>query len=141
VYFKPKNPQAVFEATVKTLASRLAKAIRSKTSSNIRKEQSRKMDKIGAIISVSWGDCVEVSITLSPKEWAAVVAGNPFSTYGDGYEYEGESFQDHWHLGGGLDGSLEVTYDDGGQGFVGSLKDADIGEHSVRRPKKKRKGT
>jgi hypothetical protein len=99
------------------------------------------MEKIGATISVSWGDCVEVSITLSPKEWAAVKAGNPFSTCGDGYEYEGESFQDYWNLGGGLEGSLEVTYDDGGQGFVGSLRDAHIVEHPLRTPKKKYKGT
>lgn len=103
------------------------------------KKKSPKMKQIGATISVSW-DSVEVSITLSPQEWAAVKVGNPFSTCGDGYEYEGESFQDYWDLGGGLDGSLEVSYDDGGQGFVGSLKDGKIVEHALKDPKKKRIG-
>lgn len=94
--------------------------------------------ELGAIISLSWGYCVDVSITLTPEEWAAIKAGESFSTCGDGYYYEGEAFQDYWHLGGGLQGSLEVTYDDGGPGFVGKLRDARIEERPIKRKHKKR---
>ena len=62
-----------------------------------------------------------------------VKAGESFSTCGDGYYYEGEAFQDYWHLGGGLEGSLEVTYDDCGEGFVGRLCDARIEERPAKR--------
>jgi hypothetical protein len=96
------------------------------------------MKELGATISVSWGSDVTVSITLTPEEWAAVKAGESFSTCGDGYYYEGEAFQDYWHLGGGLEGSLEVTYDDCGEGFVGRLCDAKIEERPIKRKHKKR---
>ena len=39
-----------------------------------------------------------MSITLRLVEWAAVEAGESFSACGDGYDYEGETFQDHWHV-------------------------------------------
>jgi len=49
--------------------------------------------------------------------------------------YDGpEFFWDYWAFSGGLDGDLTVDYgSDGGQGFTGKLRTAEIKEH---RPKK-----
>jgi hypothetical protein len=90
----------------------------------------------GATISVSWGYDVTASITLSPREWAAVKAGKRFGTAGDGYDYEGEFFQDYWDLEGGLDGKLLVTYSDSGVGFDGRLRDAQIEEYEPTQAQK-----
>jgi len=82
-------------------------------------------------ISVYW-DCVEASVKLTRRDWEAIKAGGEFHEIGEGYYYEGEKFQDYWNFAGGLEGSLEVTYDGGGQGFVGRLCDAQIKERSAK---------
>jgi hypothetical protein len=85
--------------------------------------------KLGATISVYWGDDWH-SIALTPSKWAKVKGGKPLLIRGRGYSYEGEFFQDTWDFGGGLDGELTVWYgDDGGQGFVGHLTEAEIVEY------------
>jgi hypothetical protein len=87
------------------------------------------MKTLGATVSVRWGNDVGVSIRLTPKNWARIKAGKPLSIRGKGYYYEGEFFWDYWHFGGGLDGSLTVSYgEDGGTGFDGNLKNAEIEE-------------
>lgn len=43
-----------------------------------------------------------------------------------GYSYEGDLFQDVWWFEGGIDGAIEVTYNDGGTGLSGKLSDAEI---------------
>ncbi len=80
----------------------------------------------GARITVSWGYDSH-SIELDSEQWNRVLGGEPLSIEGEGYCYEESFFQDYWMFGGGLDGKLEVSYGDGGgQGFVGSLRDANI---------------
>jgi hypothetical protein len=88
------------------------------------------MSNLGATISVTWGYDVQVSIRLTPKNWARIKAGKPLRIRGKGYHYEGEFFWDYWNFGGGFDGSLIVEYGtDGGVGFDGKLTDAAIEEH------------
>ena len=88
-----------------------------------------KIKNLGATVSVRWGYDVAVSVRLTPRNWAKIKAGKPLHIRGKGYYYEGEFFWDYWHFGGGLDGSLTVTYGtDGGTGFIGDLKDAKIEE-------------
>jgi hypothetical protein len=87
----------------------------------------------GAKITVEWGYGLH-SITLTPKNWARVKSGRQLSIRGKGYRYEGHFFWDRWSFGGGLGGSLEVTYgDDGGVGFTGILSDAMIEEWAKSR--------
>jgi hypothetical protein len=86
--------------------------------------------KTGATISVSWGNDVEVSIRLTPRNWTRIKAGKTLQIRGKGYEYEGEFFWDYWDFSGGLDGSLTVMYgEDGGVGFDGELAEATITEY------------
>lgn len=88
------------------------------------------MTNFGATISVSWGNDVAVSIRLSPKNWAKIKAGKPLRIRGKGYRYEDEFFWDYWSFGGGLRGSLMVTYgDDGAVGFDGPLSEARIADY------------
>ena len=83
---------------------------------------------VGAKITVKWGYDLH-SIILTPKNWAKIKSGKSLSIRGKGYWYEGECFWDRWSFGGGLGGSLEVTYgDDGGVGFTGMLSDAIVEE-------------
>lgn len=85
-----------------------------------------------ATISVEWG-YENHSITLTAKNWAKIKAGKPHGQRGEGYSYESTFFWDHWSFGGGMDGDLKVSYkstkEGWGDGFDGSLKDADIKEH------------
>jgi hypothetical protein len=91
---------------------------------------------LAATITVDWG-YENHSITLTPRNWAAIKAGRPHSQRGKGYYYEGEFFWDYWRFAGGLDGELEVNYGgDGGQGYDGLLSDASIKEHQYE-PKRR----
>ena len=87
---------------------------------------------LAATITVGWG-YESHSITLTPRNWAAIKAGRAHSQRGSGYHYEGRFFWDYWSFGGGLDGELNVGYGgDGGEGFVGVLSDARIEEHEYK---------
>ena len=91
---------------------------------------------LAATITVEWG-YEDHSIALTPRNWAAIKAGRPHSQRGAGYHYGAEFFWDYWTFTGGLDGELTVDYgNDGGQGFTGKLRAAEIQEH---RPKKRSK--
>jgi hypothetical protein len=97
-----------------------------------------------ANITVTWADdCVVVSLPLIPRNWNRVKSGKPLSIRGKGYYYEAEFFWDYWHFSGGLDGELMVCYgQDGGTGFKGCVRDADIEEveHAPkRRPQRGKK--
>jgi hypothetical protein len=85
-----------------------------------------------AIITVEWGyECH--SITLNPGQWARVLSGEPLGVAGPGYNYEGESFKDYWDFGGGLGGSLSVSYgDDGAEGYRGTLCSHQIQEVALK---------
>jgi hypothetical protein len=97
------------------------------------------MKNASAIISVTWGNDVEVSIKLTPRNWAKVQCGKPLKIRGKGYYYEGEFFWDYWSFEGGFEGSLLVSYgQDGGVGFEGKLRDASIQEQSAAIAKKHR---
>jgi hypothetical protein len=85
--------------------------------------------KIAAIVSVSWGYDIQVSIKLTPRNWAKVRSGTSLYIRGKGYHYEGEFFWDYWSFEGGLEGTLRVSYGhDGGVGFTGGLSAAKIEE-------------
>jgi len=87
------------------------------------------MGKLRATITVDWG-YESHSITLTARNWSLVKSGKPLEIRGKGYDYEEQFFWDYWYFGGGLEGSLDVSYgDDGGQGFIGKLSDAEVSEH------------
>jgi hypothetical protein len=81
----------------------------------------------GVRVSVHWPDDWK-EIILRPGDWESILAGHKFSEFGEGYIYEGKEYQDYWVFSGGLDGALRVLYDDGGEGFIGTLEDAEIEE-------------
>lgn len=81
-----------------------------------------------ATVTVGWGN-ERHSLTLTKRNWSKVRRGQELRIRGSGYWYEGRFFRDYWHFGGGLDGKLVVSYgEDGGEGFVGTLREADIEE-------------
>lgn len=98
------------------------------------------MKSPAAVISVSWGNDVDVSIKLTPRNWKNVQRGKPLQLRGKGYYYDGEFFRDYWSFGGGLDGTLSVCYgEDASVGFEGTLRAARIEEKFSPETKKRRK--
>ncbi len=82
-----------------------------------------------ATIYVTWG-YEEHSITLTSRNWTHVRSGKHLKIRGKGYHFEGDFFWDYWCFGGGVDGELVVSYgEDGGEGFTGTLLDAEVVEH------------
>ena len=81
-------------------------------------------------LAAAWGYDVDVEITLTPRNWAKVQAGQPFSLRGKGYDHEGQFFWDYWDFSGGPAGELIVRYgspkdgDYSAQGWVGTVKEA-----------------
>src|SRR5262249_51543833 len=84
--------------------------------------------KLGKIIAtVSWyDDLIEVTLKLNKKEWEKIFTGLPFDKKGQGFMSEEGSHKDLWRFNLSCPGSLEVDYDDAGQGFVGSFEEASI---------------
>lgn len=73
-------------------------------------------------------------ITLTPRNWSKVKAGKPLKIRGKGYssEIDGKCPRSYWNFGGGINGSLYVSYgNDGAFCFDGVLKDAEIIEHCL----------
>jgi hypothetical protein len=82
-------------------------------------------EKLGKELTVFWGGgAISVSLRLSEKDWSRIKLGKRMDRKGRGYRYEGERFQDHWYFNFERPGSLRVTYDGDGDGFVGSIDDA-----------------
>ena len=79
----------------------------------------------GIKLSVYWPDDRK-TVYLTISEWEEILSGKEFIKAGNGYGYEGETYNDTWWFEGGIDGALEVTYDDGGTGFSGKLSDEEI---------------
>jgi hypothetical protein len=87
------------------------------------------MGKLRATIALEWGYEMH-SLTLTARNWNRIKAGKPLIIRGKGYDYEGQFFWDHWFFAGGLEGTLRVTYGNGGgEGFNGKLVDAQVSEH------------
>jgi hypothetical protein len=81
----------------------------------------------GVQLTVSWGNDVEVSLRLTPRNWSRLQRGQSLRIRGKGYIYEGEFFWDYWTFTGGVAGDLSVEYgEDAGVGFVGKFTDAKI---------------
>jgi hypothetical protein len=86
------------------------------------------MGKIAATISVEWGYETH-EIGLSARNWAKVKSGEKLKVRGEGYDYEGEFFQDYWYFNDTKSGELRVEYgDDGAVGFNGPIADCTIEE-------------
>jgi hypothetical protein len=78
----------------------------------------------GVELTVTWGNDVEVSLRLTPRNWSRLQRGQSFRIRGKGYTYEGEFFWDYWTFTNGVGGDLLVEYgEDGGVGFEGKLAD------------------
>ena len=79
-----------------------------------------------ARVTVQWG-YEDHSIVIGKRRWQRIVAGRAVECRGQGYHYEGEFMWDYWKFGGGITGSLKVTYgQDGGTGFDGNLLDCSL---------------
>jgi hypothetical protein len=114
-----KELERFFEEAVKSNFAPLVELVEQKLGPH------KKLGKI--IATVSWYDgIVEVTLKLSKKEWEKILTGLPFEKKGQGYVCEGESCHDLWRFNLDRPGSLEVDYDDAGQGFIGSLEEASI---------------
>jgi hypothetical protein len=81
----------------------------------------------GARVTVVWGlDNHEVILT--PRNWSRVKKGGSLKIRSRGFSEDGFQWE-YWYFAGGMDGELIVEYGrDGGQGFVGKLRDAAIQE-------------
>jgi hypothetical protein len=67
---------------------------------------------------------ISPTLKLNRTEWDKIINGITFRKEGDGYMSEEGFCHDYWLLDFDWPGSLEVDYDDGGQGFIGSFEDA-----------------
>lgn len=94
------------------------------------------MNTLGATIMVLFG-YDDISITLTPRNWARVKGGKPLSIRGNGCYSEGTFAWDYWEFGRGLIGSLCVYYgNDGATAFDDELRDAVIIEKHIPKPKR-----
>jgi hypothetical protein len=76
-------------------------------------------------VTVSWYyDLIRPTLKLHRTEWEKILTGVPFRKNGRGYMSEEGWCHDYWFFNFSWPGSLEVGYDDGGQGFSGSFADA-----------------
>lgn len=78
-------------------------------------------------VSVWWGnDECNPTAKVPLDEWEEIVDGAEVSAFAP-YWYDGEKFTALFFFNcDGNYGRLEVTYDDGGQGFTGHIRDAVI---------------
>jgi hypothetical protein len=91
-------------------------------------------DQVGSIkkvkkiyVTVSWYyDLISPTLMLHKTEWQKIIQGAPFKKNGRGFTSEEGFCHDFWLFNHAWPGSLEVDYDDGGQGFVGLFEDAVI---------------
>lgn len=76
------------------------------------------------VVSVEWGydlhDC-----PMAQRTWERILPGQQVTRV-EPYWYEGDRFTGIWGFNTNGYGSLVVTYDDGGQGFDGTLDQAFI---------------
>jgi hypothetical protein len=82
-----------------------------------------KVKKLNVTVSWYYG-LISVTLKLHRTEWRKILQGIPLRKDGRGYMSEEGFCHDYWLFNFERPGSLEVDYDDGGQGFVGDLEDA-----------------
>jgi hypothetical protein len=87
----------------------------------------------GAVLRVYWGYDVDVELVVSKLNWSKILRGKEVRLRGKGYYYEGEFFRDYWYFFGGFDGELRVSYSGGGDGFIGTPREALV-EHYLDKP-------
>ncbi len=76
-------------------------------------------------LSVYWPDELK-SIIITHEDYQEILNGKPCEFEGEGYHYEGETFEDSWSFD---KGKLIITYgDDGAVGFDGTIEDCKIEE-------------
>jgi|CXWL01.1.fsa_nt_gi hypothetical protein len=86
--------------------------------------------KPAVTVTVEWGD-QDHSLSLTARSWRRIKLGRPLTIRGKGYNYEGTFYWDYWTFEGGLAGEMRVGYgEDAAEGFVGTLREARIVEHS-----------
>jgi hypothetical protein len=87
-------------------------------------------------------DLIQVTLRVTRKEWDEIITGLNFAKKGRGYMSEEGFCQDYWHFNYTGPGLLEVSYDDGGQGFVGSIEDAfsKVEHYRSARPQGRKRG-
>jgi hypothetical protein len=114
-----KKLQEFFEETVK---ANFAPVIA------IFEKEAGSLAKINKVyITVSWYyGLITPKLVLNKNELHEIMQGLPFSKHGHGYWSEEGFSHDYWLFNYGGPGSLDVEYDDGGQGFVGRFEDARI---------------
>jgi hypothetical protein len=81
--------------------------------------QQRSLRVLGKVtIGAEWGyDLHELSMPF--ERWVRIVAGEPWSSQTP-YRYEGQRFMAHWSFD--RMSRLDVTYDDGGEGWSGQVE-------------------
>lgn len=88
-------------------------------------------------VNVSWcyGECSPTAkIPLS--DWDAILRGKKKGAFA-WYWYEGKRYGASFHFNHKGPGTLSVTYDDGGEGFIGRISEADIVGGEYRDPEDK----
>jgi hypothetical protein len=83
------------------------------------------MPLVAATVTVNWG-YENHSLDLTPRRWAQVVAGKPVSMRGQGYHADGKFWWDYWAFNCDGEGSLNVGYGEGGEGWSGNLASARV---------------
>lgn len=76
------------------------------------------------VVSVEWGYDVH-ECPMAQRTWERILGGHHVRRV-EPYWYEGERFTGVWDFNAHGYGSLVVTYDDGGEGFDGTLHQAFI---------------
>lgn len=81
------------------------------------------------LLVATWGDGeVVVELSLNKNQWERIARGDHVEIKGQGYWYDGDSFQDIWEFNGAYD-ELVICYgqpsigDFSGQGYIGSISD------------------
>ena len=77
-------------------------------------------------VTVSWcyGECSPTA-KVPLEDWQQILRGTKVSTFA-GYWYEGAKYNALFNFNYKGPGTLYVTYDDGGEGFIGHIWEADI---------------
>jgi len=77
-------------------------------------------------VTVYWGDgCVEATVKVPIADWEEIRKGDEY-TECTNYWCEGKRFTACFHFNSPKKGGLLVTYDDGGEGFLGDISEATI---------------
>lgn len=77
-------------------------------------------------VTVYWGGGgVEATVKIPNADWEKIRRGKKYEECAS-YWYEGERFTACFHFNSPKKGDLYVTYNDGGEGFIGEISQAII---------------